>query len=331
MRKLMRRAAAAIMAFVLAVTVTPAAQAANRDWLRNDSTGQCEWDQAQNWVQYCTVWSPSMEKHIPVHIQPAIRGGNAGLYLLDGMRALPDRSAWTTDVNAAEIFVDSNITLAMPAGGAGSFYSDWDGPATFNFNEPVKYRWETFLTQELPSYLETNFGVARNNNSIAGLSMGATAALSLAAKHPDQFRQAISWSGYLTMTMPGMQTLLRLALLDVGGFNILTMYGSTINPRRFENDPFWNMDGLKNADVYISAGPGIPGPADAGYPTGQKISGALLEWFSAYSTTLWETKARATGLHVTSDYPKTGLHNWMNWRDQMVRTKPRILDVMNAW
>ena len=53
--------------------------------------------------------------------------------------------------------------------------------------------------------------------------------------------------------------------------------------------------------------------------------------FSAYSTTLWETKARATGLHVTADYPKTGLHNWMNWRDQMIRTKPRILDVMNAW
>ncbi|MDY6050337.1 MAG: alpha/beta hydrolase family protein [Corynebacterium sp.] len=331
----LRRIMAAVLALIMALTVAVAApqraHAANRDWLRNDSTGQCEWDSALFWVQNCTVWSPSMEKHIMVQIQPAGRGGNAGLYLLDGMRATEEANAWTREVNAAEIFADSNITLVMPVGGAGSFYADWDKPATFDPKNVVKYRWETFLTAELPNYLRDNFGVDPSNNSIAGLSMGGTSAIALAGLHPNQFRQAVSWSGYLTMTLPGWQTLLRVALLDVGGYNITAMYGSILNPTRYLKDPFWLTQNLKHTDVVISSAPGIPGPNDTGVPFGQKLSGAALEWLSRYSTTLWEVKARAEGVPVTVNYPATGLHNWMNWRDQMWQTKPHILDYMGAW
>ncbi|MEX3504326.1 alpha/beta hydrolase [Corynebacterium sp. LK2510] len=309
----------------------PNAAAANRDWLRADATGTCDWDAVGYWVQRCDVWSPAMNRTIPVQIQPAIRGGNAGLYMLDGLRATDRTSAWVNDVNAAETYVDSNITLVMPVGGAASFYADWQAPATYDFNNPVIYQWETFLSQELPAYLQNNFGVAWNNNSILGLSMGGTAAMNLAAKYPGQFRQVLSFSGYLATTFPGSQTAMRAALLDGGLYNINAMYGSVINPRRFENDPFLNMDGLRNTDVYISAGSAIPGPQDSGYRPEHVASGVALEAYSNLTTRLWALKARATGLQFTEVYTPNGIHNWQQFGGQMQATKGRVLDVMNAW
>ena len=316
---------------LVVATGTQEAEAANRDWLRADATGSCEWDRVGWWVQRCDVWSPAMGRNIPVQIQPAKNGGNAGLYLLDGLRATDSTNAWVNDVNAARTYEPHNITLVMPVGGAGSFYADWNGPATYDLVTPTNYQWETFLTSELPGYLERNFGVARNNNSIAGLSMGGTAAITLAAKHPDQFRQVLSYSGYLATTLPGAQTFMRFALLDAGGFNINAMYGSLISPRRFENDPLHLTDGLRNTDVYISAATGIPGAGDAGYLPQHQLSGALLEMFSGATTRIWEAKARATGVRVTTNYPMQGLHNWAQFGYQLEQSKPHVLNVMNAW
>ena len=313
------------------VVAAPKAHAANRDWLRPDATGTCDWDPVAFWVQRCDVWSGSMGRNIPVQIQPAARGGNAGLYLLDGLRATDYTNAWLSDVNAAQTYVDSNITLVMPVGGKSSFYADWRAPATYDFNNPVVYKWETFLTSELPGYLQQHFGVAPNNNSILGLSMGGTAAMNLAAKHPDQFRQVLSFSGYLATTIPGGQTALRLALLDGGGFNINAMYGSILSPERFENDPFLNMDGLRNSDVYVSAGAAVPGPGDAGYLPQHIASGVALEAYSNFTTRLWGLKARASGINFTEVYTPTGVHNWVQFGSQLEATKPRVLDVMNAW
>ncbi len=316
---------------LMMVVGTGEANAANRDWLRRDATGRCQWDKAKYWVQRCDVWSPSMGKSIPVLVQPAKRGGNAGLYLLDGLRATERTNAWVKDVNAARLYSKHNITLVMPVGGAGSFYADWEGPATYDYNNPVKYKWETFLTRELPGYLQRNFGVSPTNNSIAGLSMGGTAAITLAGKHPRQFRQALSYSGYLNTSVPGAHTMMRLALLDSGGFNLNAMYGSMISPRRFENDPSNVISGLHGTDVYVSAASGMPGPQDANYPANLKVSGSILEFIAMATTRMWDAKARSQGLKFTSRYPATGIHNWTQFGSELARTKSRVLNEMNAW
>ncbi|AWB85169.1 esterase [Corynebacterium liangguodongii] len=326
---------ALLVIFALAaslVVAAPKAHATNRDWLRPDATGACEWDPGvAYWVQRCDVYSAAMGRIIPVQIQPAERGGNAALYMLDGLRATERSNAWVNDVNAAKTYEHSNITLVMPIGGQSSFYADWRAPATYDFNNPVVYKWETFLTSELPAYLEQHFGIARNNNSILGLSMGGTGAMNLAAKHPDQFRQVLSFSGYLTTTLPGAQTFMRFALLDGGGYNINAMYGSTFNPRRFENDPFLNMGNLRNTDVYVSAGSAVPGPADARYRPEHVASAVALETAANFTTRLWALKARASGLNFTEVFTPTGVHNWEQFGSQLEATKPRVLDVMNAW
>lgn len=330
-RRVMAVIVAIVMAATMATLATPRASAAPRDFLRADATGTCTWDPVGWWVQRCDVWSPAMGRNIQVQIQPAKRGGNAGLYLLDGLRATDKTNAWVNDVNAAALYEPHNITLVMPIGGAGSFYQDWQGPATYDVVNPINYQWETFLTSELPVYLERNFGVARNNNSILGLSMGGSAAITLAGKHPGQFRQVLSYSGYLTTTIPGAHTFMRLALLDAGGFNINAMYGSMFNPRRFENDPMNQIPGLVNTDVYISAASGIPSPADASIPWNLQMSGMALEAFARMTTRMWEAKARAMGVRVTTDYPAQGEHNWIQFNQQLMKSKNRVLDVMNAW
>lgn len=329
-KKVTSTVTAVAVASTLMVAGAGTAAAGPRDWLRPDATGTCTWDSVGYWVQRCDVWSPAMGKNIQVQIQPAKRGGNAALYLLDGMRATDRASAWTVDTNAPREYVNHNITLVMPIGGAGSFYSDWLGPATYQGTG--NYKWETFLTKELPGYLQRNFGVSPTNNSIAGLSMGGTAALNLAARNPSQFRQAMSWSGYLTMTLPGMQTLLRVALFDVGNFNINAMYGTIFHPERYQNDPLLNMGALRGKDIYISAANGLPGPADlAKYRPQDLVAGSVLEWFSRYTTVIWEAKARAEGLNPAADYPIAGVHNWLQWDYQLKKTKSRVLNVMNAW
>lgn len=321
------------VAVTLSVMGAGQAHAANRDVLRADNTGACEWDGVGFWVQRCDVWSPAMGRNIPVLVQPSARGGNAGFYLLDGMRAGENFTGWARDANAAQVYADHNINLVMPIGGAGSFYADWDYPAQLlpTGSNEVVYKWETFLTKELPAYLQQNFNIDPNHNAIAGLSMGGTAALSLAAMHPEQFQQTLSYSGYLHTTAFGMQTLLRVALLEVGGFNLNNMYTSILNPRRYQNDPYLNMDGLKNSDVYVSAASGTWAPTDLRYPLNERINGTGLEWLSRLSTASWEAKARATGLRVTADYPALGIHNWDQWNYQLNHTKDRVLTHMNAW
>ena len=331
---LRRSLLALLVALATAMTLmvaTPnyAKAAGNRDWLRPDATGHCTWDPVRYWVQRCDVYSQAMKRNIPVQIVPAARGGNAGLYLLDGLRATERTNAWVNDVNAAAVYAHSNITLVMPVGGEASFYADWAHDPQYGNGKP--YKWETFLTRELPGYLQRHFGVSPRNNSVIGLSMGGTGAMNLAAKHPNQFRQVLSFSGYLTMTLPGMQTLLRLAMLDAGGYNLNAMHGSIVSPARFENDPFLNMGGLRNSDVYISAASGIPGPADAKYLPQHQAAGAALESGAMITTRVWEAKARAQGLRVTADYPAVGLHNWDQFGYQLNKTKNRVLTHMNAW
>lgn len=330
--RVLRLVLSALTVVAATVGLSPQAFAAgNRDWLRPDATGSCVWDGANYWVQRCDVWSPSMNRNIAVLIQPSSRGGDAGYYLLDGARASENFTGWTYYSDAQAVFAPNNLNLIMPIGGPASFYTDWDFPAKYEANRPIIYKWETFLTQELPVYLQQQFHVNPKRNSIAGISMGGTAAMNLAAKHPDQFQQVLSWSGYLSMTQPGMWTLLRLGMLEIGGFNINSMYTSMISPRRFENDPFWNMGGLRNTDIYIAASTGAWTAADWNLSLKDRIAGWILEYVARNTTAEWEMKARAEGLRVTTDYMAAGVHNWGIWSYQMHVTHDRVVNFLNAW
>ena len=205
----------------------------------------CAWDSSGSYVQNCQVWSPSQNKWVTVQIR-ASQGSDQGVYLLDGMRAREDRSAWTTDVRAADVYDHTtDTTLVMPVGGASSFYTDWNGGAG-DQNSTIKQ--ETFLTDELPAYLAQNFGVNPSNNAIIGLSMSAGPAVTLAERHPEQFKVVQAMSGYYQTDNPlgALGVFASQTLVSNYTNGILNMWGPPGSAQWTENDPSKNASKLKD-------------------------------------------------------------------------------------
>src|SRR5690625_894555 len=146
-------------------------------------------------VEYLQVPSASMARDIKVQFQSGGQG-SPGLYLLDGMRAQDDFNGWDINTPAFEWYLNSGISVIMPVGGQSSFYSDWYKPACGKAGCST-YKWETFLTSELPAYLASEYGVSQTSNAAVGLSMAGSSAMTLAIYHPNVFTYAGSLSGYL--------------------------------------------------------------------------------------------------------------------------------------
>ena len=111
------------------------------------------------------------------------------LYLLHGHS--DDHTAWqrwTSIERYAEVF---NIAVVMPAVHL-SFYND--------MVHGGKY-WQ-FISEEVPAVVQSLFplSAARNDNFVAGLSMGGYGAYKLALTYPERFAAAASLSGGLDLT-----------------------------------------------------------------------------------------------------------------------------------
>ncbi|MBX9918781.1 MAG: esterase family protein, partial [Mycolicibacterium frederiksbergense] len=132
-------------------------------------------------VEYLDVPSAGMGRDIRIQFQSGGEGSPA-LYLLDGLRAQDDFNGWDINTAAFEWYHDSGLSVMMPVGGQSSFYSDWYKPAKGK-SGTYTYKWETFLTQELPAWLQANRGVKPTGSAAVGLSMAGSAAFTLAVHH----------------------------------------------------------------------------------------------------------------------------------------------------
>src|SRR6202000_1389016 len=174
-------------------------------------------------VDYLQVPSAAMGRDIKVQFQSG--GANApALYLLAGMPAQDDFNGWDINTPAFEWYNQSGIAVVMPVGGQSSFYSDWYKPACGKAG-CVTYKWETFLTSELPSYLSAERRANPPGSAAVGLSMAGSSALPLAAYHPGQFIYAGSLSALLDPSQGMGPSLIGLAMGDAGGYKTADMWG----------------------------------------------------------------------------------------------------------
>ena len=106
------------------------------------------------------------------------------LYLLHGMHG--DDTSWTRYTNVERYAKDENIAIVMP-GVANSFYQDMVHGERFY----------TFMTEELPRFIQGLFPVSRKREDtyIAGLSMGGYGAFYLGLSRPDLYSAVASFSG----------------------------------------------------------------------------------------------------------------------------------------
>jgi diacylglycerol O-acyltransferase / trehalose O-mycolyltransferase len=279
-------------------------------------------------AEVLTVPSPSMGRDIPVQFQG---GGPKAVYLLDGLRARDDRNGWDIETGAFSWFDGSGLSVVMPVGGMSSFYTDWYRPAVGN-GRTQTYKWETFLTSELPGWLAANRGISPSGNAVVGLSMSGSSALILAAYHPGQFSYAGSLSGFLNLSARLWPVLIGIAMADAGGFNALDMWGAYGGPAWQRNDPMLQIGRLvaNGTRIWVYSGNGNPTDLDAGLGNAQ-IPAQFLEGLTIRTNKEFQSRYQAAGgSNGVFNFPPNGTHSWGYWGGQLQAMKPDIQRVLGA-
>jgi diacylglycerol O-acyltransferase/trehalose O-mycolyltransferase len=295
-------------------------------------TGPCEVPTAAAFssvpVEQLTVASTAMGRDIRVEFLDGGQGAHA-LYLLDSMEAGDDFNGWDINTAAFDWYRDSGISVVMPVGGKASFYSDWYGPAAGN-GGTYTYKWETFLTRELPAYLASARNVPATGNAIVGFSMGGSSALVLAAHHPAQFIYAGSLSGFLNLSAdPGQ---VGIAMMWNGGFSREAMWGPPGDPAWARNDPTVQAGALaaNGTRLWIYCGNGTPTDAALASPDAPIGGLGFLEGMAVDSNhTFADAYIAAGGNNATFNFP-AGIHSWGYSGQQLQQMKPDMQRVFGA-
>ena len=280
-------------------------------------------------VEYLMVRSEGMGRDIKVQFQSG--GPNSpSMYMLDGLRAQDDFNGWDINTAAFEWYNGSGLSMVMPVGGQSSFYSDWYKPACSKKTGVCStYKWETFLTQELPAYLSANTGVDSTRTAAIGLSMAGSAALTLSIHHPQQFQYAASLSGFLNLSEGWWPGLVNTSMGDAGGYKADDMWGpAETDPAWKYNDPMVNMATLvgNGTRIWIYCGDGTPSGLG-----GNNLPAKFLESFTLRTNkTFQQNYLAAGGNNGVFNFPEAGTHDWPYWGQQLQAMKPDVQRVLNA-
>jgi len=266
--------------------------------------GVCVWNAATAKaaaVEYLMVPSAAMGRDIPVAFQA---GGPHAVYLLDAFDAAPDVSNWVSAGNAMNTLAGKGISVAAPAGGAWSLYTDWE--------QDGSKQWETFLANELPDWLAANKGLAPGGHGIVGSAQGGTAALTLAAFHPDRFRYAGSLSGFLTPDNTYLNGAITAGLAQFGGVDTRNMWGLPQLGRWKWHDPDAHIQLLidNNTRLWVFS-PATLTCSDPAAMIGycDQAQGSNRSFYTHYRSN--------GGQNGHFDIPAGGQHDWSSWGPQL--------------
>lgn len=259
------------------------------------------------------VASAAMRRVVPIDVLHGPGGDpKPTLYLLDGVEGAPT-SGWLTDGHAARFFAGKSVDVVLPGSGVGSMYADWDHyDGTLGLN-----RWETFLIDELPSVVE-NYLHSDGRRAIAGVSMGAQAAMMLAQRHHGFYRAVAGISGCYSTADEVGQAVTRITVASTGG-NPENLWGPPNSPEWAAHDSYLGADQLRGTSIYLSAASGLPSPPDLGAIVGaHDVAGALqsagggavLEAGARTCTERFAARLTQLNIPATVRYIPAGTHSW---------------------
>ena len=198
------------------------------------------------------------------------------LWLLHGLS--DDGSAWMRYSRIEKYATQNDIVVVMPTAGR-SMYCD----------NCLGQNYYTHITEELPAYLHNLFGLslAREQNFIAGLSMGGMGAMKMALNHPERYFAAGSFSGVLDFKDVALVEKERLQ----EEFAFMLPYMD--DPANSPLNPTALLDGNKHKDLrlYVSCG---------------------LQDHLVKTSRSFLAKAQSEGLQVESCF-EDGTHEWGFW------------------
>lgn len=267
------------------------------------------------------VYSPAMGRNIKVFVLTprTADGPRPTLYLLDGAGARGNDSDWLRAGGAEEFFADKNVTVVLPTGAYGSFYTDWE-----NRDPSVgKPMWETFLTQELPPLIDARFD-STGDRGIAGVSMGGQAAFTLASRAPGLYRAVGSLSGCPPVSSPDGEAYVR-ATLSRAGANADNMWGPVGSGGWRDHDPARRLDQLRGKTLFLYAGAGQLGPADIkrDVTPEEGLYQVVLAASSAFEVAAYNcseqfaSRLQAADLPFTDRMQAVGTHHWYYWAKEL--------------
>ncbi|GAA5091048.1 hypothetical protein GCM10023319_44380 [Nocardia iowensis] len=310
-----RYAASLVVAVALAlvsVSFAPTAQAQEQAVIDHITQKTARWEEIY-------VQSPAMGRvvQLDVLLPTDQTAPHPTLYLLDGDGATDDegQSTWTRKTDIVQFFSDKPVNVVMPVGGPGAFYTDWlrDDPKLGH------NMWETFLTRELPPLIDEALH-GNGRNAIAGESMGAQAAATLAVRNPSLYQAMASYSGCLISSKLDQATV-RSAVTVKGG-DPDNMWGPATDPEWAAHDPSLHIDQLRGKQIYISTASGVPGRVDFTYDPTYKypddtFDSIVLELLAHDCTVEFDADLRAHDVPATVRYTDFGTHSWPYWQDAL--------------
>lgn len=252
-------------------------------------------------VEHLMVPSAAMNREIPVAFY---NGGPHATVLLDAFNAAPDVSNWVTAANAMNTLGGRGISIAAPAGGAWSLYTDWE--------QDSSRKWETFLSAELPDWLAANKGLAPSGHAVVGAAQGGTAALTLAAFHPDRFRYAGSMSGFLTPSVTAMNGAITAGMAQYGGVDTQAMWGAAQLGRWKWHDPNVHVAKLikNNTRLWVYS----PSTLTCSDPAAMI---GYCDQAQSSNKTFYREFRNTLGTNGHFDIPVDGQHDWASWSRQL--------------
>ena len=251
-------------------------------------------------VEMLMVPSAAMGRDIPVAFQG---GGPHAVVLLDAFNAAPDVSNWVTAGNAMNTLAGQGISVAAPAGGAWSMYTNWEADGS--------RQWETFLATELPDFLAANKGLAPGGHGIVGAAQGGFGALAMATFHPDRYRFAGSLSGFVAPERTGVDGAITAGLAQFGGVDTRNMWGLPQLGRWKWHSPNVHVQLLADNNTRLWLYSPTAGGCDAAAMIGycDIAAGTNKEFYQHY---------RSVGGHNGHfDFPPSGGNDWGSWSGQL--------------
>ncbi|MCW2544132.1 MAG: hypothetical protein JWM40_1684, partial [Frankiales bacterium] len=225
---------------------------------------------------------------------------------------------WTTQGSAERLTAHTPVIVVMPDGGQGGNYVDWFGPDASG----MRPLWETYHVGQLLPWIDRHFRTiaTRAQRAVAGVSMGGNGALHYAARHPDLFVAAASFSGANDVFNPIFYPITETTEISNGATP-----GSVFGPRATEqirwraSNPVDLAANLGSTWVSLSYGNGIT--SQGGLPV-DPIEVAVHDC----NVTLHKALAAAGVAHVVDAYG-AGNHSWPYWTRDLALALPRLMSV----
>src|SRR5581483_7381840 len=200
------------------------------------------------------------------------------LYLFHGTSG--GASDWTTVGGAEETTAGKPLIVVMPDialnRDGGGWCTNWPDGA---------YHWETFHIAQLVPWTDANLRTVRSRGgrAIAGLSQGGFCSMSYAARYPDLFGTALSYSGapdiaYDTEAQALVTPVINATETALDHVAAFSMFGSRLNNEInwAAHDPTTLAETLRATNLFMYTGNGQSGPLDkTPNPGGQVIEGGV--------------------------------------------------------